>query len=211
MFKETFWKLPFVLGALTLATVVLPSAHAQCGMPLKPIKPTAWHLDGPSASLKPAAFFQDGERRQLPSIVGMWHVTFTARTMNGNPIPNTVIDNAIVVWHEDKTEIMNSGRPPQDGNFCLGVWEQTEPLGYRLNHFAWAGNGFAPGTPDGIVGQPIGPVQYREDIFLGQGGKHYSGVFTLDQYDTAGKVAVSFTGFLKATRITLDTTAGDLL
>lgn len=30
---------------------------------------------------------------------------------------------------------MNSLRPPQDGNFCLGVWEQTGRSKYYLNHF----------------------------------------------------------------------------
>jgi hypothetical protein len=48
-----------------------------------------------------------------------------------------VIDNALVVWHSDYTEIMNSGRPPQDGDFCLGVWEQVGKSKYKLNHFAW--------------------------------------------------------------------------
>ncbi len=31
------------------------------------------------------------------------------------------VDNAFVQWHSDGTEIMNSRRPAQDGNFCLGV------------------------------------------------------------------------------------------
>ena len=85
MFKETFWKLPFVLGALTLATVVLPSAHAQCGMPLKPIKPTAWHLDGPSASLKPAAFFRT---EKVAAALDRGHVACDVhgQEMNGKPI-----------------------------------------------------------------------------------------------------------------------------
>jgi hypothetical protein len=55
------------------------------------------------------------------SIVGMWHVTFTAKGNSEGPPDNTPIDNAVVVWHSDRTEIMNSGRPAQDGDFCLGV------------------------------------------------------------------------------------------
>ena len=58
-------------------------------------------------------------------IVGMWHAVFTAHAMNGSPIPDTPIDNALLIFNSDGTEVMNSGRPPQDGNFCLGVWEQT--------------------------------------------------------------------------------------
>jgi hypothetical protein len=42
-------------------------------------------------------------------------------------------------------------------------------------------------------------------------GKSYSGTFTLDAYDTSGNIATSFTGVITGTRITLDTTVGDLL
>ncbi len=210
--KKRFWKCPAAVSALALAMVVLPAAHAQCGLPLKTLKPSALQRDAGTSTLRllhvalPAA-----DEYEAPTIVGMWHVTFTAKTMNGNAIPDTEVDNALVVWHRDGTEIMNSGRPPQDGNFCLGVWERKGPRGYKLNHFAWAGNSYAPGTAEGIVGQPIGPVHYREDVELGPEGKHYTGQFTLEQYDTTGRVSVSFTGVLRATRITIDTKVGDLL
>jgi hypothetical protein len=48
-------------------------------------------------------------------------------------------------------------------------------------------------------------------VTLGPEGKHFSGTFTLDQFDTSGNIGPSFTGELKATRITLETTIGDLL
>ncbi|MGA7927610.1 MAG: hypothetical protein WCA20_16670 [Candidatus Sulfotelmatobacter sp.] len=32
---------------------------------------------------------------------------------------------------------MNSARPAQDGNFCLGVWTRTGKLKYYLNHIPW--------------------------------------------------------------------------
>jgi hypothetical protein len=47
-----------------------------------------------------------------------------------------------------------------------------------------------PGTPDGC---------------------HFSGSFTLDAYDTSGKIFQSFTGVITGTRITTHTTVGDLL
>lgn len=55
-------------------------------------------------------------------IVGMWKVAFLAKGNTGLDAPpdGTPIDSAIVQWHADGTEIMNSGRPAQDGNFCLG-------------------------------------------------------------------------------------------
>ena len=78
----------------------------------------------------------DGDEDPQP-IVGMWHVLFTAEGNEVGPPNGTPIDNAIVVWHRDKTEVMNSGRPPQDGDFCMGVWEVTGKGKYKLNHFAW--------------------------------------------------------------------------
>ena len=101
---------------------------------------------------------RDGRLRgRSPSIVGMWHVIFTAKTSDKNDIPDTVIDDALAVWHPDKTEIMNSIRPPQDGNFCLGVWEQTGRSNYYLNHFPWFSNQFPNDTNNGI-GTPVGPT-----------------------------------------------------
>ena len=89
--------------------------------------------------------------------MGMWHVIFTAKTSFGKDIPDTVIDNALAVWHSDKTEIMNSVRAPQDGNFCLGVWEKTGRSTYYLNHFPWFSNEFPNDTNNGI-GMPVGPT-----------------------------------------------------
>ena len=205
------WNSLVAAGALALAITTLPAAHAQCGLPSKPIRPAALQQRGLGSLHLLRVALPGADEYEAPTIVGMWHVTFIAKTMNGNAIPATEIDNALIVWHKDGTEIMNSGRPPQDGNFCMGVWERTGPRGYKLNHFAWVPNNYAPGTAEGVIGQPIGPTHIQEDVEVGPEGKHYSGQFSLDQYDTTGRVIVSFTGILKATRITLDTKVGDLL
>ena len=55
----------------------------------------------------------------------MWHATFTAWGNQPGPPDGTQLDNALVTWHSDGTELMNSARPPQDGNFCMGVWKKT--------------------------------------------------------------------------------------
>ena len=49
---------------------------------------------------------------------------------------------------------MNSGaHAPNTSNFCLGVWAQTGPGTYKLNHFplAWDASGIAPQGPVHIV------------------------------------------------------------
>jgi hypothetical protein len=142
-------------------------------------------------------------------IVGMWHATFTAQGNEAGPPDGAPIDNALVTWHSDGTELMNSARPPQDGDFCMGVWKKTGRNTYKLNHFAWMGND-TTNAPSGI-GNPQGPTRFFEEITLSPDGKHYSGHFTLDAYDTNGTQVAHIIGVTNGTRITLDTTVGDLL
>lgn len=197
--KTGYWRLS--MGALVLAIIMMPNAKAECGIPFKQVKPANWAPQYAAPRLLRAS--------ETESIVGMWHVTFTAETLNGAAIPKTIVDNALVVWHSDKTEIMNSGRPPQDGDFCMGVWEQTGESAYKLNHFAWGSNAF-PNTSSNGIGEPAGPTHIVEEVTLSPGGNHFSGKFTLDAYDSSGNIT-SFTGVVTATRITINTTVGDLL
>ena len=142
-------------------------------------------------------------------IVGMWHVTFTAQGNVSGPPDGTAIDNALVTWHSDGTELMNSARPPQDGDFCMGVWKRTGTFTYKLNHFAWLANDTA-NAPSGI-GNPTGPTRILQRITLSPDGRHYSGTFTLDAYDTSGTQVAHIVGVIAATRITINTTVPDLL
>jgi hypothetical protein len=210
LWEKLFW----CAGAAALAFAVAPVAAAQCGLPNEPIKPMSWQPQyrAGHASLVRAAF--EGEDSNEPSIVGMWHVVFTAKTANGEPVPTPggmVIDNSVVVWHSDGTEIMNSSRSAQDGNFCLGVWKRTGSRAYFLNHIPWQGNVYDPTAPTDSVGKPQSGVQLIEKITLSPDGNSYSGSFTLTAYDTSGNVYASFTGILSARRITTETPFSDLL
>jgi hypothetical protein len=138
----------------------------------------------------------------------MWHVTLTAQGNAEGPPDGTPLDNALVVWHSDKTEIMNSARPPQDGNFCMGVWEKTGRNRYRLNHFAWLANDTA-NAPIG-VGNPTGPVQIVEDVILSPDGNHYAGTFVTDAYDASNTRIAHVIGVIAATRITVNTPESSL-
>ena len=142
-------------------------------------------------------------------IVGMWHVTLTAQGNEVGPPDGTPIDNALVTWHSDGTEIMNSARPPQDGDFCMGIWKKTGKSTYKVNHFAWFSNDTA-NAPSGI-GNPTGPGRLFEEVTLSPDGKHYTGKFSADAYDTSGNLVAHVVGVIAATRITLDTTVPDLL
>jgi hypothetical protein len=128
-------------------------------------------------------------------IVGLWSVTFTSEGSSGIP-DGTVIDQGYVTWHADGTEIMNSGRPPISGNFCMGVWRQTSRFSYKLNHvtLSW--------DPTGTVF--VGPGSVKEQVTLSHGGNSYSGTFTIDQFDTNGNLLAHLQGNITAQRITVD-------
>ena len=195
------WKLwTLTLGALALTLATAPAALAVCGGLNPPLAhPSSLQLQYGNAQFMPAALFKgnDDDRDDM-SIVGMWHVVFTGQTMNGGSysLPEP-FDNSVVVWHNDGTEIMNSSRPAQDGNFCLGVWQQTGRRQYFLNHIPWQGN-----DP---MGNPMGGAQILEKITLSSDGNRYSGKFTFQSYDTDGNSTLTITGTLTATRITPST------
>jgi hypothetical protein len=205
------WESRLFRGGLTIAAVVsllfvTASARASCGSLSqvgagKQAHPASWDVQSGHAYLtevdEPSA-----------SIVGMWHVTFTAKGNSEGPKDGTPVDNAIIVWHSDGTEIMNSGRPAQDGDFCLGVWEEVGKCQYKVNHFAWMGNDT---TNPGGVGKPTGPTQIVEEVTVTPDGKHYSGTFTLDAYDTSFNRTTHIVGVIEGTRITPSTTVDDLM
>jgi hypothetical protein len=210
--KLRIWNWISGIGALSLVFSMAPAALAQCGLPNKLIKPSAWHPQYGAAS--PRLVTAALDNLDEPSIVGMWHVIFTAQTQNGDTIPVTggvVIDNSVVVWHGDGTEIMNSARSAQDGNFCLGVWKHTGDRTYLLNHIPWQGNVFDPTVPPDTIGAPQAGVQIIERITLSPDGNSYTGTFTLHAYDTSGKVYTWFSGVVSAKRITPDTPFSSLL
>jgi hypothetical protein len=206
--RTIYSKFVLWMGALALVFAMAPGALAQCGLSTKPTKPSAWQPRSGGAHQEVVRARFDNDDEHEPSIVGMWHVIFTAQAMNDAPFSG-VIDNALVVVHSDGTEIMNSARPAQDGSFCLGVWTRTGKLGYYVNHIPWQGND-TENAPAGI-GNPTGGAQLTEKIQLSPNGNSYSGTFRLDAYDTTGHVTVSFTGVLTAKRVTPSTPFSDLL
>jgi hypothetical protein len=197
-----FYNLRSRLLVFVSICVFAASANAACGDMSKLHRQSWTGSESDSASL-----LLIGEDHD--PIVGMWHVTFTAEGNNPGPPDGTPIDNALVTWHSDGTELMNSARPPQDGDFCMGVWEKSGHNLYRLNHFAWLANDIA-NAPSG-VGNPTGPARLFERITLSPDGNQYSGKFTLDAFDTSGNRLAHIVGTVSATRITLHTTVADLL
>ena len=200
--KTIFKMLRAGLGFVLIGAFLTAMAAAQCGTPTAKLHKQAWRVGDPTALLTQAVDTEE-------PIVGMWHVMFTAEGNSEGPPNGTPIDNAIIVWHGDGTEIMNSGRPPQDGDFCMGIWKKVRPNQYRVNHFAWAGND-TTNAPSGI-GNPAGPTRIIEAITVSADGNCLSGTFSLRATDTRGKTTAFITGTITGTRVTMETTIPELL
>jgi hypothetical protein len=203
--RKVYFRFSAWTVALAVGLILVPGAFAQCGVPSKSIKPAAWH---PSEKARLMYVRSNDDDEHEAAIVGMWHVIFTGETMNGAPFSG-VVDNSVVVFHSDGTEIMESSRPAQDGNICLGVYERTSRFKYRINHIPWQGND--PSNAPSGIGNPAGGAQLLEKITLNPDGDSYTGSFSLQAYDTSGNPTVLFTGTLKAKRITINTPFSDLL
>ena len=139
----------------------------------------------------------------IADIVGLWKFAFTATSPFVGPF-----DAGYVTWHSDGTELMNSGRAPTTGAFCMGVWKQISRSTYKLNHFglSWAFDANAPDTGPGTGGAIfVGPANIREQVTVDRSGNNYEGTFTVVQYDPDGiTVVATITGTVTATRITAD-------
>ena len=190
------WRWTPVLGMLALALATVPSALAQCSLSSKGVKPSAWNPKFDGGRLMRAAMGGDRDDDNGPSIVGMWHAVFTDSS-------GSVFDDSVVQWHPDGTEIMNSARPAQDGNFCLGVWKRIGERKYVLNHIPWKGN-----DP---TGTPQDGAQITEQVTLSPDGNSYTGSYTFTPYDQNGNAGPTFTGSISAKRITVNTKFTDLL
>jgi hypothetical protein len=193
--KTLLKRMAVTVAVILAGTLFAATASAECGIgswkPQASLHSQSWNQgDGPSSLLK---LINSNDE----PIVGLWKVDFIA---SGNPAPGppdgVVLDHAYVQWHNDGTEIMNSGRNPVTQSFCLGVWKKVGHHHYKLNHVAVSWDQ----TVD--TQNPQGPANIREDVVLGPNGNHFSGSFVLVQYDQAGNVLFQATGKLKGTRIT---------
>src|SRR3569833_3691939 len=93
---------------------------------------------------------------------------------------------------------MNSGgRAPATENFCLGVWEQTGPFSYKLNHFAL--------SYDAGTGALNARVNIREEVVVDQKGSAFSGPFTIDVLDpNSGALLQHVAGRIVGRRVTVN-------
>jgi hypothetical protein len=204
---KTLRTMTTTLGLAVIAAALAPIAALGCdSMPGTPpaASPGSQAPYLIQAAYRPAqsVLASDGGASNT-SIVGMWAVNFVAENNPAGPPNGTLVDWGYVQWHSDGTEIMNSGG--HEGAFCMGVWAQTGPSAYKVNHYA---------LPfDATTGLLTNYVRLHEQVTVDSTGNHYFGTFTIDLYspgapdlreliDPSGPPVASVTGIISAQRIT---------
>ena len=197
------------VGAVLAAVCFTSAAYAGCGSFDQLPIPNGEQAVPPSAAPAPqsvngfkgvqfvqaaatASFLRTDWRWDDPApIVGMWHIQLIVD--NGTP-DGLVIDDGFATWHDDGTELMNSGRLPRSSSFCMGVWKRVGAATFSLNHFALSW------TDDGE--HFIGPTNIRETVTVDRRGNSYTGTFSITQYDKDGTTKLGgVSGAVKGTRI----------
>ncbi|HJP99674.1 MAG TPA: hypothetical protein VJ862_14025 [Rhodanobacteraceae bacterium] len=216
------------LALMGLSAVAVTHRAEACGLSLVRGANGQWQIVPPATmSVSPAtrmflASAPASRTQPMPNplqilepIAGLYEVTLIAEGTPG--IKNgSVVDHGYSVWHADGSEILNSGRPAGDTNFCLGTWAQTGKRSYTLNHYTLSWFQSVSPTPDpGVPPLPglysvinifAGPGNISETITLAKDHQSFTGTFTITQYDRSGNVVPGFpvTGNAYGTRLTIN-------
>lgn len=149
----------------------------------------------------------DGEWNEQATIVGLWHVNYTANSDDnfppGGPYPPTpfLFLESFKTWHADGTEFENAFLPPAGGNICYGVWKDLGRGSVKLHHIGLMFNS------DGSLAAIF---TNDEKNTVAYDGKTYKGIFDFKlwppSYDAVdvGKPIAEVKGTIAATRITVD-------
>jgi hypothetical protein len=186
-FQARRWRAGVALLA-ALSFVVVPTfAKAACGR---------FGVTGVKDAIKlPATAHADFDFPPAfgsPTIVGLWHVMYTAADQS-------TFNNTFDTWHADGTEFESAYLAPAGGDVCVGVWRQTGLRNIKLHHVGWL---FNPSTPTATA---TNTFTLDEEIAVSRDGHSYSGTFTFKIWNLDGTpTPVEVTGTIAATRITVD-------
>jgi hypothetical protein len=200
----------WVAGLCLVSLALVGTANAACSIDLSSFKSVSGRTQESllRARLTPAVFHPeaaggahliavDVPDSATPSIVGLWRFQFS---------PELGSDFGTVIWHEDGTELtISAGRDPAAGNVCMGVWKQTGPYTYVLNHIAMGHDGPPGGPPSPTF---TNTVHLHGFIKLGHSGNSYTGTIHAvisaanpgHPFDESNVIA-QVTGSVTATRV----------
>jgi hypothetical protein len=189
-----------VFAALVILGLLFAAVGAKaggCGIPYKPGAAPSVVFLGPHG---------DEESKEHATIVGLWHLIYTATYASGLPSPpfppTTPFQflESYKTWHADGTEFENAFLPPTGGNICFGIWKDLGDGRVKLHHI---GLMFAS---DGSISNVF---TVDEIDTVASNGKTYSGIFDFklflptDVYGTGTPLA-EVKGTTAGTRITVD-------
>jgi hypothetical protein len=150
---------------------------------------------------------QEGEDSNGPaSIVGLWHVIYTATSDTPGPIPvppappSFQYVETFKMWHADGIEFENAIVPPA-GGICYGVWKDIGDGSVKLHHI-------------GLMFDSSGNLAFiftvDEKDTVSAHGNAYTGTFDFRLWPPSfaavgiGKPIQEISGTTAATRITVD-------
>jgi hypothetical protein len=152
-----------------------------------------------------AASHPDDDWERHRSIVGLWHLIYTATysTLPSPPFPPSTpfqFLESYKTWHADGTEFENAFLPPAGENICFGVWKDLGDGRVKLHHI-----GLMFGS-DGSISNVFTVDEYDK---VAADGKTYSGTFDFKLFlpsDVlgAGTALAEAKGTTAGTRITVD-------
>jgi hypothetical protein len=189
------------LAALMALGLLFTAAGAKAGGCAVPYKA------GAAPAIPFVSPHGDEESNQPATIVGLWHLIYTATYDDnfppGGPYPPTPFPflESLKTWHADGTEFENAFLPPAGGNICFGVWKDLGEGRVKLHHI---GLMFAS---DGSLSS-IFTVDETDTV--ASDGKTYKGSFEFKlwppSYDAVGvgTPISEVKGTTAATRITVD-------
>jgi hypothetical protein len=148
---------------------------------------------------------QEGDELGAPaSIVGLWHLNYTAEAEYGAPIfppaPFPFLES-FKMWHADGTEFENAFMPPTGGNICYGVWKDLGDGSVKLHHI---------GLMFDSTGQLSNIFTVDEKDTVARNGQTYSGSFDFKLWPPSfaavgvGTPIAEVTGKTAGTRINVD-------
>jgi len=203
-----------VLAALVASVLLFSSAGAKAGGCAPSYKAgAASSIPFVSPQEDAAANRQEGAdwNNKPATIVGLWHVIYTATSSTSGPLPVPVIPpgppssfqfvESLKTWHADGTEFENAFLPPAGGNICFGVWEDSDHGSVKLHHI-------------GLMFAADGSLSFiftdDEKNTVANNGKTYSGTFVFKLWPPVfsevgtGKPLQEIKGTTAATRITVN-------
>jgi hypothetical protein len=173
-------------ACMVLAVGLSARALASCGDSLSAMAAEAASVNSQSRPIQSNSKSAE-DKGVNSSIVGLWHVQFTAG--------GQTIQEAYQLWNAGGTEVHNPNVDPRGGNVCLGVWKRVPQRTFKLAHRVWSYD---------TSGNFMGTIHLSETLTLGNGGNTHSGSFTLDFFDPSGTFQFEVAGSVTGERISVD-------